>query len=156
MPEDRTCPQLDPIMREHQEALAFAEHIAELAHEGSEQRLAEGVRLVREYYDRNLESHLQLEEQTMFGPLLAHDRGHFPLCMRIGKEHGFLRTVATGICMETAARDLSEFAAVLRQHTLFEEQELLPLIATLFTAEQLDAVLNFSPLPTTPVSRTPG
>lgn len=60
MPDDRRT-QLQKLHREHDEALAFAAQIASLAAEGSDASLAEGVRLVREYYDRELEAHLQLE-----------------------------------------------------------------------------------------------
>lgn len=155
MPDDRRT-QLQKLHREHDEALAFSEQIAALAAAGDDQSLAEGVRLIREYYDRELETHLQLEEQTLLARLLKYDRAHLPLCMRLGNEHGLLRSIATSIDPTTAPDDLPTFARVLKEHTVFEEEEFLPLVASLFTHEELDAVLNFSPLPTRPASGMPG
>jgi hypothetical protein len=66
-----------------------------------------------------------------------------------------LRTIATGMCLETAQRDLPAFADILRKHTVAEEEELLPLVESLFTPEQLDAVMHFTPLPGTPHGRGP-
>ena len=155
MPDDRRM-QLQKLHREHDEALAFAAQIASLAAEGSDASLAEGVRLVREYYDRELEAHLQLEEQRLFGPLIRYDKSHFSLCMRLGNEHGKLRSIATSIEQATAPDDLRAFAQILNDHTVVEEQEFLPLVASLFTPEELDAVLDFSPLPTRPASVATG
>lgn len=155
MPDDRRA-QLQNLHREHDEALAFSEQIASLAAAGDDASLAEGVRLVREYYDRELEAHLQLEEQRLFGPLIRYDKSHFPLCMRLGNEHGKLRSIATSIDQATAPDDLRVFAQILKDHTVVEEQQFLPLVASLFTREELDAVLDFSPLPTRPASRMPG
>jgi hemerythrin-like domain-containing protein len=141
---------LQKLHREHEAALVLAERITALADEGTDASRAEGVRLVREYYERELEGHLQHEEQTLFAPLLQHDKANFPLCMRLGKEHGLLRSIATGIRAETAADDLAVFARVLKEHTVFEEEEFLPLVASLLTPEQIAAVTNFTPLPTNP------
>lgn len=151
MPYDRREPLLN-LHREHEEALALATQIARLAAAGDDASLTEGVRLVREYYDRELETHLQLEEQRLFGPLIRYDKAHFALCMRLGNEHGKLRSIANSIDFASAATDLPLFAQVLEEHTVCEEHELLPLVAQLFSPEQLDAMLDFSPLPTRPVS----
>jgi hypothetical protein len=59
------------------------------------------------------------------------------------------------MCLETAQRDLPAFADILRKHTVAEEEELLPLVESLFTPEQLDAVMHFTPLPGTPHGRGP-
>lgn len=147
--------QLQKVHREHDEALAFSERLTGLAIAGDDASLAEGVRLVREYYDRELEAHLQLEEQRLFGPLLRYDKTHFSLCMRLGNEHGQLRSIATSIDQTTAPEDLRAFAQILKDHTVFEEREFLPLVASLFTNEELDAVLDFTPLPTRPANSMP-
>lgn len=155
MPEDRRT-QLHELHREHADALAFSEQIADLATKGDDASLTEGVRLVREYYDRELEAHLQLEEQRLFRPLIQYDKAHLSLCMRLGSEHGKLRSIATSIDQASAPDDLRSFAQILKDHTVFEEHEFLPLVASLFTREELDAVLDFSPLPTRPASGIPG
>ena len=146
MPDVR--PELEMLHREHERALALSERIEALVAEGSDACRAEGVRLVRDYYAQELEAHLQHEEQTMFAPLLKHDKAHFALCMRLGKDHGALRTLATGIHADTPADDLDTFARILRDHTRLEDEEFLPLVASLFTSEEFAAVLNFTPLPT--------
>lgn len=152
MPKER-CRQMEQLSREHDEALIFADRIARLASDGSNESLEQGVRLVQEYYRDEMEQHLQHEEQTIFGPIVQFHREHFALCVRLGTEHGHLRTLATGIRLDTAPRDLPAFADILRKHTVVEEEELLPLVESLFTPEQLNAVMQFTPLPGTPPGR---
>lgn len=152
MPTPRSA-QLQKLYREHEQALAFADRITRLAAEGTEQDLAEGMRLIQDYYQSEMEAHLQQEEQTLFAPLLQYDRENLSLCMRFGKEHGRLRTIVANLRPETAQRDLLAFGEVLKEHTLAEEEQLLPLVESLFTTEQLDKVMNFTPLPWTSIAR---
>jgi hemerythrin-like domain-containing protein len=152
MPTRRST-QLQKLYREHEDALTFAERVIRLVTEGTEQDLAEGMRLIRDYYQSEMEAHLQQEEQTLFAPLLQYDRENISLCMRFGKEHGLLRTIVANLRPETAQQDLLAFGKVLREHTLAEEQQLLPLVESLFTTEQLDKVMNFTPLPWASVVR---
>ncbi|MGF1545728.1 MAG: hemerythrin domain-containing protein [Thiotrichales bacterium] len=138
--------QLQALSREHRECLAFADKIALIANQGSDDDLLEGIRLIQEYNVNEMEAHLQHEEQTIFAPLVQQHREHLALCVQLGKEHGLLRTLVESTSPDSARQDLAEFARVLRQHTLTEEENLFPLLADLFTAEQLDVVLHFSPL----------
>ena len=140
------CKQLKKLSDEHQEALVFAEEIAKIAAEGSEAELVEGIERVNRYYESGLEEHLQHEEQTIFAPLVQQHKEHIELCITLGKEHGYIRTVVEEMTLETAKKDLADFAQVLTSHSLMEERELFPLLEALFTEEQLDAVLNYVPL----------
>ncbi|MEA3302520.1 MAG: hemerythrin domain-containing protein [Pseudomonadota bacterium] len=140
------CEQLQKLSLEHQEALLFAAEIARIAAEGSEAELEEGVQRVNRYYESELEEHLQHEEQTIFAPLVQQHKEHIELCITLGKEHGFIRTVIENMSRETARKDLADFARVLKTHSLVEERELFPLLESLFTEEQLNAVLNYVPL----------
>lgn len=149
-------PELEKLRREHEQALLLADRIAALAADGSESSRAQGAQLVSEYYAQELEAHLQHEEQTLFAPLLRHDKDQFALCMRLGKDHGALRAIATGIHADTPADDLDAFARILRDHTRLEDEEFLPLVASLFTPEELEAVVNFTPLPTAATSNGNG
>jgi hemerythrin-like domain-containing protein len=142
----KNCEQLKKLSAEHREALVFADEMAKIAAEGSEAELAEGVERVNRYYESELEEHLQHEEQTIFAPLVQQHKEHIELCITLGKEHGFLRTVVEEMTLETAKKELADFAQVLKNHSLMEEKELFPLLETLFTEEQLDAVLNYVPL----------
>lgn len=150
---NRRSEQLRRLYEEHGSALEFADRISSLVADGAQARVAEAMRLVREYYDRELEAHLQQEEQTLFGALLRHDGEHMPLCMRLGQDHGLLRTLVANLSPERAGSDLALFADTLREHTLLEERELLPLVETVLTEGELDAVTRFTPLPWLPVTR---
>lgn len=142
----KICAQLQKLSQDHLDALVFAEEIAKTAEEGSDVELTEGIERVRKYYDRELEEHLQHEEQTIFAPLVQQHPAHIELCITLGKEHGFIRTVIEELTLETAKKNLADFALVLRNHSLMEERELFPLLGSLFTEAQLDAVLNFVPM----------
>ena len=139
------CEQLEQLSREHDDCLVIAKKIADIAKDGSEKRLAEGIKIVKKYNETELEAHLQHEEQTIFKPLVTQYPEHLQLCITLGKEHGFLRTLVEEISLETAKEDLADFARVLESHTLLEENELFPLLSSLLTKEQLDAVFNFVP-----------
>ena len=140
------CEHLQKLSVEHRDALVFADEIAKIAAEGSDAELAEGIERVNRYYESELEEHLQHEEQTIFAPLVQQYQEHIELCITLGKEHGFLRTVVEEMTLGTAKKELADFARVLKNHSLMEERELFPLLDSLFTEEQLDAVLNYVPL----------
>lgn len=149
------CEQLHTLSREHDDCILFADKIAKIADEGSESDLAEGIKLIKEYNDNELEAHLQHEEQAIFAPIIQEYREHLDLCITLGKEHGFLRTIVDEIKLDTARQDLADFALVLRNHTLVEESKLFPLLASLFTNEQLDNVKNFVPLDRREITHEP-
>ncbi len=137
--------QLRKLTREHQDCLLFADNLAEIAKHGDDEALASGVEMVRAYNDAELEAHLQHEEQTIFAPLIQEYGEHMDLCIALGKEHGYLRTLVEEMTPETARKHLADFARVLRSHTLVEEEKLFPLVDSLFTQAQLDAVMAFTP-----------
>lgn len=137
--------QLRKLAREHQDCLLFAADLAEIAERGDDEALAAGVERVRAYNDAELEAHLQHEEQTIFAPLIQEYGEHMDLCIALGKEHGYLRTLVEEMTPETARKHLADFARVLKSHTLVEEEKLFPLVDSLFTQEQLDKVMAFTP-----------
>jgi hemerythrin-like domain-containing protein len=141
----KRCEQLEQLSREHDDCLVMAKRIADIAKDGSEEKLIQGIDIVKKYNDTELEAHLQHEEQTIFRPLITQYPEHLKLCITLGKEHGFLRTLVEGISLKTAKEDLADFARVLESHTKLEENELFPLLSSLLTKEQLDTVLNFVP-----------
>lgn len=143
---ENRCEQLHKLAREHLECLSFAAEIAQIAENGGDAALARGVEKVREYNDRELEAHLQHEEQTIFAPLIQQHRQHMELCIALAREHGVMRTLVEEMSPETGRRDLADFAVLLTQHTLREEKELFPHLESLFTAEQWDKLADFTPL----------
>ncbi len=131
---------------EHRDGLAFAERLAQIAYAGNDDDLADGVEMVREYNRREMEAHLQHEEQTIFGPLIRNHRQYVDMCIQLGKEHGFLRSLVERMSVDDARSSLAEFAQMLKNHTLLEEEWLFPVIESTLTDEELQAVLDFTPL----------
>lgn len=139
------CEQLQKLSREHQDSLIMAEKIAVIAKSSNQNLLMEGIDILKKYNETELEVHLQHEERTIFMTMMEHYREYSELCISLGKEHGFMRSIVEEITPETAKKDLAGFANVLKQHSIREENELFPIIESVFTQEQLDEVLNFKP-----------
>ncbi len=135
--------QLQKLSREHHGSLVMAKNIALIAEEGSEQDLLDAIKTVQDYYDAELEEHFQHEERTIFGPIFRHYPELKEMATVLLKEHGFIRLLIPKMTVETAKKDLEDFALVLKNHTRMEERELFPIIETSFSDEQMDAVLNF-------------
>jgi len=142
----KRCEQLQKLSREHHGSLVMAKNIGLIANEGSEQELLEAIQTVKQYYDDELEEHFQHEERTIFAPIFRQFPELREMATVLLKEHGFIRLLIPKITKETARKDLADFALVLKNHTRMEERELFPVIETLFTDEQMNAVLNFVPL----------
>ena len=138
--------QLQKLSREHHGSLVMAKNIGLIAKEGGEQELLDAIETVKNYYDDELEEHFQHEERTIFAPIFKQFPDLNEMATILLKEHGFIRIMIPKITLETARKDLTDFALVLKNHTRMEERELFPLIETLFSDEQMDAVLNFTPL----------
>lgn len=144
--KEKRCQQLQKLSQEHNDCILFAEKIAAIAETGNELQLSEGIKLVREYNLIELEAHLQHEEQTIFALLVQQYKEHLELCITLGREHGFIRTLVEQMSFETAQQDLSDFANLLKHHTLEEETKLFPIVESLFSEEQLNEVLSFKPV----------
>ncbi len=138
--------QLQKLSREHHGSLVMAKNIAEIAENGSDKDLSDAIKTVTHYYDDELELHFQHEERTIFSHIFREYKEHIGIATVLLKEHGFIRTLIPKLSIETAREDLAEFARVLKEHTRMEERELFPIIESLFSDEQLDAILNFVPL----------
>lgn len=141
-----TYRNLSTLSHEHKECLLLADRLADIANRGNETELTAAVQWIQEYNTNELEPHFQHEEQTILAPLLQEHHEHRSLCIQLGKEHGFLRTLAENISVNSATQDLADFARVLRSHTLLEEEQLFPLLKTLFTPQQWESVNHFAPL----------
>ena len=138
--------QLQDLSRENHASLVMAKKIAEVARQGTEAELLEAIETVKDYYEKELEVHFQHEERTIFAPIYKDYQDHIALATGLLKEHGFMRMLVPALKIETARKDLAEFAEVLKNHTRVEERELFPLVESLFSEAQLDAVFNFVPL----------
>lgn len=138
--------QLHKLSHEHHGSLVMAKRIAEIAENGSEGDLLEAIKTIKTYYDNELEEHFQHEEQTIFSLIFKEYKEHIGIATTLLKEHGYIRLLIPRITAETARKDLADFSLMLKNHTRMEERELFPIIESLFSQEQLDAVLNFVPL----------
>lgn len=143
--KEQRCQQLHKLSDEHNDCIIFAEKIALIAEQGDESQLAEAIKMVQHYNATELEAHLKHEEQTIFALLVQQHKEHLELCITLGREHGYIRTLVEQMSMESARQDLTDFAFILKQHTLQEELKLFPIVESLFTQEQLDAVVDFVP-----------
>lgn len=139
-------PCLSKLNHEHREGLLFAEEIARIAESGDDEAIAQAIARVRDYNARELEAHLQHEEQTILGHLLQIQPGHRELCIRIGREHGYIRSLVEALDQGSARKNLAAFARILNDHTLIEETQLMPLVAALFSPSQLERIATFTPL----------
>ena len=139
-------PCLAKLNREHREGLVLAEEIARIAETGDDDAVAQAVARVRDYNTRELEAHLQQEEQTILGPLVQEQPAHRDLCIRLGREHGYIRSLVEALEQGSARQNLAAFARVLTDHTLIEETQLMPLVESLFSQEQRDRIAAFAPL----------
>lgn len=137
---------LRALSAEHRDGLAFAEQIAQIARSADDEDLARGVAMVDAYNRQEMEAHLQHEEQTIFGPLVRNHRQYVDMCVQLGKEHGFLRSLVERMRDGDTRSRLAEFAQTLKNHTLLEEEWLFPVIESMLTDDELQAVLDFEPL----------
>jgi len=148
---------LSDLERDHASGLVFADELARVAANGSDAEYAAAIEALQRYNSEELEPHLQQEEQTILRPLLQDHPEHRDLCIRIGQEHGRLRILAERMSERSPRPHLSEFARLLKAHTLLEDESLLPLVERLLTPDQLEAVGRFKPLgrPAPPQETTP-
>ncbi len=145
MTKMKRAEQLQKLSREHNGSLVMAKKITKVVENGSDEELLDAIALVKKYNDDELEEHFQHEEHTIFAPIFKEFKEHVELAKPLLKEHGYLRMLIPQMTPETARQDLAEFAVILERHTRIEERELFPIIESLFTDEQMDAVLNFKP-----------
>jgi len=138
--------QLQKLSREHHGSLVMAKKIAEIAENGTDADLIAAIETVTKYNEDELEEHFQHEERTIFSLIFSDYKEHVGIATVLLKEHGFIRQLIPKLSPENARENLAEFARVLKEHTRMEERELFPIIESLFSDEQLDAILNFVPL----------
>jgi hemerythrin-like domain-containing protein len=135
--------QLQKLSREHHTSLSMANNIAKIAKQGNENEFADAIKRIKEYNEKELEPHFRHEEQTLFSVIFEKYPKHIELATTLLKEHGFIRRLVPVLTPETARKDLADFALVLKNHTRLEERELFPIVESLFTDEELEAVLNY-------------
>ncbi len=143
---------MQKLFNEHSYGLEFATEISKIAKEGDNKALRNGIEKIKKYNTEELELHFQYEEQAILGPLIKNYPEHIELCVAIGKEHGYIRSLVENMSIETARKDLADFGHILNTHTLLENEKLFPIIKKSFTTEQLNVIANFIPLQSKSIS----
>ncbi len=143
--------QLQDLSREHHQSLKMAKDLANLVKQGSDDEIRQSVKKLTDYYDGELEKHFQHEEQVIFSLFFKHYREHMQIAILLLKDHGAMRALIHRIktqqpALEELKKELTDFALMLKDHTRMEERTLFPLVESLFTKEQLEAVLHFQSL----------
>lgn len=137
---------LAKLSQEHEESLALAKELLEVVKRADEQEVLATIDKLKNYNDDELELHFQHEERTVFAPIFKEHREHIPMATALLKEHGEMRRLIPNLHVGAAVEQINYFAKLLEKHTLQEEQELFPLIADQFSDEQLQAIVDFTPI----------
>lgn len=138
---------LHSLEQEHQQGLVLIEQWRKQLQSAEPKAITDLIRQVVTYNEQELEQHLQHEEQTLFMPLMQEHPQYKHLCIQLGQEHGELRHLAETLLVKPTPALLVNFLDLLERHTLVENEQLMPVIDQLLTAEQLQAVRAFTPLP---------
>lgn len=130
--------ELQPLSRDHHQALVLANHCRQVANSSS---IADSIRLwgsVKEAFNNDLLPHFELEERTLIEPLKR--LGEEQLLFQLLDEHQRLMACVTST--SKPERDLlMEFADLLTNHVRFEERELFARIQHRLTREEKAALI---------------
>lgn len=131
-------PQLAPLSREHQVALAVALQLSRATAED----LAPAVSRFAGFWADAGSPHFDEEERLLL-PALAGSSESIKAGERMRAEHDELRSLAAdllGHAARPAVADANRLGDRLREHVRFEERELFPLLERELTEAQLDAL----------------
>jgi hemerythrin-like domain-containing protein len=121
-------PLLQPLSREHHQALKLAKRCARAAATGDAEQIAQACEAALKAFATELEPHFQVEERKLL-PNLHTDAG-LTLVQRTQADHRVLRELRAGLQHRDGAA-LAEFSRLLHAHVRFEERELFPYIEAL-------------------------
>lgn len=131
-------PQLAPLSREHQVALAVALQLSRATAED----VAPAVSRFAGFWADAGSPHFDAEERLLL-PALASSSAGIAAGERMRAEHDELRSLAAdllGDAVPPGAAAANRLGDRLREHVRFEERELFPLLERELTEAQLDAL----------------
>jgi len=134
-------PELQPLSRDHHQALVLANRCRKLASQGESAAASAQWRVVRQRFLAELQPHFRAEELSLIAPLqrLGEER----LLNRLLEDHGLIQAyVFNGT--EPTPTLLARFGTLLAAHVRFEERQLFDCIQTRFTPEEQQRVLSHS------------
>jgi hypothetical protein len=121
-------PLLQPLSREHHQALKLAKRCAHAAASGEAEQVAQACEVALQAFAAELEPHFRVEERELLIDLRT-DVG-LALVQRTQAEHRVLRELCTGLQRREGVA-LAEFSKLLHAHVRFEERELFLFIEAL-------------------------
>jgi len=119
---------LQPLSREHHNALTLAKACERAAKSGDEALINQACQHVVRAFSNELELHFQFEEQSLL-PLL-HSTATQPLIERTLADHQQLRGLLDALRQNDSVA-LESFGKCLSAHVRFEERELFPVLESL-------------------------
>ena len=138
-PAIRRSPALQPLSREHHEALAVA-LVLTRAEAGDAEQAAERFRA---FWNARGRAHFVVEEEVLLPPLDPVDGEERPEVIRLLLEHTAIRRAAARLPeRDVPVAQLHDLGRLLHDHVRFEERELFPLLESLLGDEQLAELME--------------
>lgn len=134
----KRCPELQPLSREHHDALRLALHLKRAAASGDELAIEAACEKVRTAYDTELAPHFREEELFLLPKLESIEAG--AVVARTLIEHRALQRLVRELEIPDA-EVLRRFADLLTDHVRFEERELFEVSERLLGREMLARIM---------------
>jgi len=119
---------LQPLSREHHNALTLAKACERAAQSGDDAAVSHACQRAISAFSNEMDQHFRFEEQSLL-PLLQSSAAQ-PLVQRTLADHQQLRGLLDAL-QQNNAEALNSFGKCLTAHVRFEERELFPLIESL-------------------------
>jgi iron-sulfur cluster repair protein YtfE (RIC family) len=138
---------LVPLSQDHHHGLALALRLRQgdkaLLQDGWTHDRAEQARRVQQFYERELRSHFQAEEEAVFPVLKEHSRRAGPLVDTLLEQHRAIEQLVRVIAQakgDELERSLVALGEVLEQHIRLEERELFELYQSDLSPQVMESV----------------
>lgn len=133
----KRSPQLAPLSRDHQHALAAALRLRRADPETAQAAVAYFL----DFFEREGRRHFAVEERHLLAALPADDPDWAPAVARVRADHAAIRAEAAALA---AGRSVDSVAAVtalgdrLKDHVRFEEEVMFTLLEQRLTPQELE------------------
>jgi len=123
---------LQPLSREHHNALKLAKTCERCADTSDESILNMTCIKAVKLYDDELEAHFRYEENNLL-PLLM-GTSEQPMAERVVHEHKMMQSMLNELRLNHA-HELRRFGEMLAEHVRYEERELFPVLEQFFSGK---------------------
>ncbi len=128
------------LAREHHLSLVLANKCINTSKSDNAGDIKNLCEQISKTFTANWQQHFDIEEQTIFLPLIESNSGLAKMVSLLKKEHTTLNNLAKNLLTDNNL--LAEFGELLRSHTRTEDRQLFPHLKNHLTSEQLKDVLN--------------